>query len=159
MNLEFLFKQLQLSLLYPNISGCRQKFVYWICHPQLGTHKNSTGRLQNLQTEVLSTYQNLDSYIVDFLHNFTVKFGVFCPISENMKSQGQVLNCHNSKLRCHTNLLDTLVSGAKVSLHFDCHYGNDDHVLGFNQWLCLPKAELNTKNESKLPQQDMLPWK
>ena len=124
MNLEFLFKQLQLSLLYPNISGCRQKFVYWNCHPQLGTHKNSTGRLQNLQTEVLSTYQNLDSYIVDFLHNFTVKFGVFCPISENMKSQGQVLNCHNSKLRCHTNLLDILGSGAKVSLHFDCQYGS-----------------------------------
>ena len=97
--------------------------AFWV-----GTHKNSTGRLQNLQTEVLSTYQNLDSYIVDFLHNFTVKFGVFCPISENMKSQGQVLNCHNSKLRCHTNLLHILGSGAKVSLHFDCQYGKQIDV-------------------------------
>ena len=60
---------------------------------------------------------------MEFLHNFTEKIGIFCPISENMKSWGQDLNCHNSKIGCHTKLLEIPGSGAKVSIHFDCLYG------------------------------------
>ena len=53
----------------------------------------------------------------------TEKIGIFCPISENMKSLGQDLNCHNSKKGCHTKLMEIPGSGVKVSPDFDCLYG------------------------------------
>ena len=43
-------------------------------------------------------------------------------MTENIKSWGQDLNCQNSKLGCHTKLLEIPGSGAKVSIHFDCLY-------------------------------------
>ena len=84
-------------------------------------------------------YQNWESYIWEFLHNFTEKWGILCPISENKKSSGRDLKCHKSKSGCNTKFLEIPGSGAKVSPEFECLYGCTESFPIFSQIPISPK--------------------